>query len=297
MVKETGKRGDTLIEVTIAVGIFSMVAIAITAVMSSGSAGSQTALETTLTREEIDTQAEALRFIQTAYTVNRGNAERSNYAALWKEITDNAIDLTFGLDEDEQTQILQYTPETCEDTYDATNPNAKEGIYANEQVRQHAFVINPRKLGSFDLSNDTNKNVKSVYIAKKDLSNENKLTSAQIYPRLVYGNSSVSDDQGGYLVVNEENNIDTLRRAEGIYIIAVKDSKTTKIATSMTEEGEDIILDKQAAFYDFYIRTCWYGTNAAEPTTISTVIRLYDPDIIVQIETPEEPEEPEPEEP
>ena len=31
---------------------------------------------------------------------------------------------------------------------------------------------------------------------------------------------------------------------------------------------------------DFYIRTCWYGVNANEPSTISTVIRLYDPNAV-----------------
>ena len=60
------KKGDTLVEVTLAVGIFSMIAIAVVAVMSNGTSESQTALETTLAREEIDTQVEALRFIQAA---------------------------------------------------------------------------------------------------------------------------------------------------------------------------------------------------------------------------------------
>ena len=36
MAKHVGKRGDTLIEVMLAVGIFSMVAVAVVAVMSGG---------------------------------------------------------------------------------------------------------------------------------------------------------------------------------------------------------------------------------------------------------------------
>ena len=61
------KKGDTLIEVLLAVGIFSMIAISVVAVMSGGTSSAQTALETTLTREEIDAQAEALRYIHDSY--------------------------------------------------------------------------------------------------------------------------------------------------------------------------------------------------------------------------------------
>jgi type II secretory pathway pseudopilin PulG len=67
------KRGDTLIEVTLAVGIFSMIAVAVVATMSSGTTNAQTALETTLARAEIDAQAEALRFIQTSASANKND--------------------------------------------------------------------------------------------------------------------------------------------------------------------------------------------------------------------------------
>ena len=73
MTKCVSKRGDTLIEVMLAVGIFSMVAVAVVAVMSGGTSSAQTALETTLAREEINTQAEALRFIQSSYIAEKDN--------------------------------------------------------------------------------------------------------------------------------------------------------------------------------------------------------------------------------
>ena len=85
MNKRVGKRGDTLIEVMLAVGIFSMVAVAVVAVMSGGTSSAQTALETTLAREEIDAQAEALRFIQTSYITSR-ESEESKFGQLWKTI-------------------------------------------------------------------------------------------------------------------------------------------------------------------------------------------------------------------
>ena len=49
------KRGDTLIEVTIAIGIFSMIAIMAVLVVNTSISGTQAALENTVTREEINT--------------------------------------------------------------------------------------------------------------------------------------------------------------------------------------------------------------------------------------------------
>ena len=91
------KKGDTLIEVLLAVGIFSMIAISVVAVMSGGTSEAQLALETTLTREEIDAQAEALRYIHDSYISDK-NSENSNLPTvnLWKRITGNAIQLEGG---------------------------------------------------------------------------------------------------------------------------------------------------------------------------------------------------------
>ena len=85
------KKGDTLIEVLLAVGIFSMIAISVVAVMSGGTSSAQTALETTLAREEIDAQAEALRYIHSSY-INDKNSDDANLptVSLWRTITSNA---------------------------------------------------------------------------------------------------------------------------------------------------------------------------------------------------------------
>ena len=123
------------------------------------------------------------------------------------------------------------------------------------------FVINPRGLGNF-----TAKEINEVYIE----ANPEQFVQATTYPRLVYGDVSQNDDQEGIMSTKF---YDALYRAEGIYVLAVRDSKTNLI-------GESGINEKSQAFYDFYIRTCWYGSNANEPTAISTVIRLYDPDAV-----------------
>ncbi len=240
------RKGDTLIEVTLAVGIFSMVAVAIVAVMSSGTSGAQTSLETTLAREEIDAEAEALRFIQSAYISDK-NSDDKRFPDLWEKITKNAVELK-GTDEEEN--LLQYAPSSCSELYNDTTGEIKN---------YNAFIIDYRNLGTFT-------NANSVYISARD--NSSKFSPAQTYPRLVYTTSSNKrEDQSE--IIADASTFNKFYRAEGIYIIAVKDSSTTNIGGTKT-----------AAFYDFYIRTCWYGSNANEPSTISTVIRLYDPDIV-----------------
>jgi hypothetical protein len=54
-----------------------------------------------------------------------------------------------------------------------------------------------------------------------------------------------------------------LENAEGIYIVAV--------------EGERKIESSSPMYYDFYIRTCWYGSGESAASTIYTLVRLSDP--------------------
>ena len=64
------QRGDTIIEVMVAFAVFAMVAVGALTVMNQGTASAQNTLETTLVRQEIDKQAEMLRFLHQAYTSN-----------------------------------------------------------------------------------------------------------------------------------------------------------------------------------------------------------------------------------
>lgn len=60
------ERGDTIIEVMFAIAIFSFVAISSLAIMNRGVATGERALEVTLVRQQINAQAEALRYIHEA---------------------------------------------------------------------------------------------------------------------------------------------------------------------------------------------------------------------------------------
>ena len=253
------KKGDTLIEVVLAVGIFSMVAVAIVAVMSGGTSSAQAALETTLAREEIDTQAEALRFIHSSYIASKNAKDKDTpIIKLWNAIASRAINLKDKTDAAKQA-VTHFEPTSCQELYRQVNPS---DTYVDNTK---SFIINPRKLGD--------KNPTDAIVGF----NNNQFHEASTYPRLIYSNNSnQNDDQSG--LADTSSTYGNLYRAEGIYIVAVKDNETTSLYNTDKLDTERV--KHASAFYDFYIRTCWYGTDAEEPSTISTVIRLYDPDAL-----------------
>lgn len=59
--------GDTIIEVMFAVAVFAMVAVGCVSIMNQGMATAQRSLEVTLVRQQVDAQAETLRYIHDAY--------------------------------------------------------------------------------------------------------------------------------------------------------------------------------------------------------------------------------------
>lgn len=99
-------RGDTMIEVLLAVTIFSLVAVGGLTIMNQGSASAQRSLELTLVRHEIDTQAEALRvmydaMIQEQITSQSGTAtERWNTLLTYR--TNSVTDFPEGMIKEEQ---------------------------------------------------------------------------------------------------------------------------------------------------------------------------------------------------
>lgn len=60
-------RGDTIIEVLFAVAIFSMIAVGSLSIMNQSISMAQRSLEITLVRQQMDAQAETLRYINQAY--------------------------------------------------------------------------------------------------------------------------------------------------------------------------------------------------------------------------------------
>lgn len=248
------KRGDTIIEVMFAFAIFTMVAILTTAMMNSGLSASERTLELVTARNEINAQAEALRFIHSSYIseLKLPTCEEATpgekcqqYDDLWGIITSLAI--SAGEFNDTGTKI-EYPPTDCADVYKDDN---------NLLIKNHAFVLNARDLLSEHHGGKLADSIVSASASTKDIFVEPILNARIIYGSKDAGDSTTSEDN-----MNTLTKYTKILRAEGIWVIAVK-GPTTK--------GSD------PQYYDFYIDTCWNGTNTSVPTAIDTVIRLYNP--------------------
>lgn len=74
--KGSRQTGDTLIEVLFAVTVFSLVVVTSLSLMNQGTSASIRSLQITLVRQEIDAQADTLRFLNSSYVA----AYQSGYA-------------------------------------------------------------------------------------------------------------------------------------------------------------------------------------------------------------------------
>lgn len=85
---QRGQEGDTIIEVMFAVAVFAMVAVGCLSIMNQGTAAAQRSLEITLVRQQIDAQAEALRYIHQAYVASfTRDTTPTGTAAEWVKMT------------------------------------------------------------------------------------------------------------------------------------------------------------------------------------------------------------------
>lgn len=84
------QKGDTLIEVLFAVTVFSLIAVGSLSVMNQGTATAQRSLEITLVRQQIDAQAEALRFIHDSYIAAYPSAV-SGPSSEWSKIVAKSV--------------------------------------------------------------------------------------------------------------------------------------------------------------------------------------------------------------
>lgn len=271
------KRGDTIIEVTIAISVFSLVSVIALQLMDRDIAIIQGALETEMARNEIDAQAEALRYIQNAYLSERELATRE-YQALWQKLSrgsaNSGTDSTGAGLTNDAAEISQYTSIACKNYYQtaksASNPY-------HRLFDDKGFIINTRKINPKDVKNTI---VQSSGVEKQ----EKVFVETQLYPRVIYSKnggtpaSSINLDaevlsesfpEGSsdptLSVQNNRAYFDKIVRAEGIWVISVQQ----QVGTGKTPE-----------FYDFHIRTCWYAPGHDQASTIATTIRLYNPEYI-----------------
>lgn len=110
-------RGDTIIEVLFAVTIFSALAISGLSVMNRSVGTAQRSLEVSLVRQEINNQAEVLRFVHDAYISGSDTVQ----AQVWNNIADSS-------------NIILANQLTSLDTL----------VNSCQPPTQRAFILNPR---------------------------------------------------------------------------------------------------------------------------------------------------------
>jgi hypothetical protein len=205
-------RGDTLIEVLFAVATFSLVAVGGLAIMNQGTTASQRAMEITLVRNEVDAQAETLRFLNASYI-----------AAYQSGISDYDVNTPAG-----QWQLMHDSIISTGAV--SASPFGAVGLSCPTPP-QGSFILNTKN---------------ATFTSPTD----GKLGSAQTFSQVVYtkvGNQSV------------------LSSADGIWIEAVRSS--TVAGNNQTNTG----------YIDFNIRACWESSGQSNPSTIGTIVRLYEP--------------------
>jgi type II secretory pathway pseudopilin PulG len=117
---QSGQDGDTLIEVLFAVAIFAMVAVGSLTLMNQGTAAAQRSLEITLVRQQIDAQAEAIRYVHQAYVAafQKNGVAPTGVAAQWAKMTSK----TTGKGEDNASTFGQTDNGVCPATVPGQRP-------------------------------------------------------------------------------------------------------------------------------------------------------------------------------
>lgn len=267
------KRGDTIIEVMFALAIFALVAIVAVMAMNLGLVESEASLESVTARNELNAQAEALRFIHSSYISEKTlptygaltDAQRTagekyqQYADLWNAIASHAITP----EQAREYGILNVTETvTNNDTEGGVRPVGCERMYSTAGSsngsllsRSNAFVLNTRDLSSL---RNGRVDVDVSYISAS--SQPNKFVEAELGARILFVNNNDSKNNSTTEFTDGGTLYNRVGLAEGIWVVAVKDNAT------------------DTKYYDFYIESCWYSPNTTTPTVLDTVIRLYNPE-------------------
>ena len=241
------KRGDTIIEILFALSVFSLVAILSLNLMNNGVVSAQASLENTMVRNEINAQAEALRFIHD--TVTAGSADQS-YKQAWEQITTLANDN--GFPDSTKMEKFIYPPDhgnvknSCETYYEEGNNNI---------ASKNAFILNTRHLKLAE-------GERSLLATPSDTT---PFKEAGNYARVVYKKSSGTTEEAG---LQTDTGALQVAGAEGIWVIGAPSANKIYSLQDKTSKPQ---------YYDFYIQSCWYNPGKDTPTTIGTVISLYEP--------------------
>lgn len=268
----SSKRGDTLIEVMFAIALFCLVAVIAISMMNGGVSSAEGTLELVVSRNELNAQAEALRFIHSSYVSEKslpelsattGGTDRQQYRELWEAITSHAIDPPDGTSTGDSEILLDLDAfihdqsadvQGCDRIYD-------ESTGKNVLENNNAFVLNTRNLNTV-LTAAGGADISQSYIpaGSKNLDDTPIFRPAILNSRLVFTAATPAANESTEQML-ETAIYDKVKFAEGLWIIAVKSNRNPPIS-----------------FYDFYIQSCWYGPGSETPNVLDTVIRLFNPE-------------------
>ena len=139
LIKSLSKTGDTIVEVMFSFAVFGLIAIMGLHVMQKGIALTQTALEINLARNQMNSQAEALRFLNASYLYDLANNETSANSDLWNDVVKLSV-----------TPVADYTKLTDEN-----------GCVLVSKLNSNAFALNPR--GGYSIVPSSNIKIAAVY--------------------------------------------------------------------------------------------------------------------------------------
>jgi prepilin-type N-terminal cleavage/methylation domain-containing protein len=272
------KRGDTLIEVLFAIVIFCLVAVIAVSLMNQGVATAQSSLEINMARNEIDAQAEALRFVQNSFLAERElSADQQQFVQVWRKITGDPSTGGYAI-EPGSLNPFNITG-SCSELYNVGDAGSISSDYG--------FALNARLLQPANLSLDYNDfiggsdqnytNLIDQIVIQSHGASSDMFGVSPVQPRIIYtysgtANPDAESSESGSL---SEDNLGNrlyrkVSRVESIWIVAVKGGK-------IDDRGNG---DRRAEYYDFHIRTCWNSLGRSTPTTIGTIVRLYNPEFI-----------------
>ncbi len=237
------KRGDTIIEVIFAVAVFAVVSVAAMMIMNKGLDKTTGSLELTLAREEMAAQGEAVRYIHENHVAELSlQAGNRPYQALWNELARIGNGNSPTSFRGNQTLFRNLT---------TTDAAGNQICAVPTEATYGYFITNTRSI--------TTQRVADTVITRPEAFN----TRAGTYARLVF------QDATGGAENPDTNDFDAMsftnvRRTEGIWAVPIH-------STSQKP-------NHRPSFYDVYIVSCWLSPGETVPSTLGTLVRMYNPD-------------------
>lgn len=254
------RRGDTLIEVMVAIAILALVTIVTVSMMQSGITAAERSLELTTARNELNAQIEALRFVHSSYVAELAlptcTATSEERCQAFKELWEKIVGRTIPAAEFRDRQ-LEFPASNCDNVYGSygaggINPDKSNSLLTN----LHAFVINTRKLGASNANG-----AQSAQLISQSLVPVNTTFEAPILnARILYTNASGQGEAEGQM--NNLTEYTKIAAVQGIWVIGVKSDQKT---------------GTEPDYFDFHVETCWNSSGSNTPSSLDAVLRLYNP--------------------